>query len=124
MTLMYYVFTTMTTVGFGDIHPESDLERLFCVVLFLFAGGIFSMILNAFTEMIKDYETLTEDIDEGDNFDKFWNLMTHFNKDIPYNENLKENFDKYFAYRWRCDKNAALDDEDEIQLMEKLPEEV
>ena len=34
--MMYYAFTTLSTVGFGDFHPRSNSERLFCaLILFL-----------------------------------------------------------------------------------------
>jgi hypothetical protein len=35
----YYMFTTMSTVGFGDLYPISNKERLFIIVL-LFSGVI------------------------------------------------------------------------------------
>jgi hypothetical protein len=33
------MFTTMSTVGFGDLYPVSDNERLFIIML-LFSGVI------------------------------------------------------------------------------------
>ena len=33
---MYFIFTSLTTVGFGDYTPHSDSERLSCAFLLLF----------------------------------------------------------------------------------------
>jgi hypothetical protein len=60
---MYYIFTTVTSVGFGDYYPKSDLERLFCVMMFLVAGAIFSIIHGQFLEMIDNYQELIGDLD-------------------------------------------------------------
>jgi len=30
ITLSYFLFTTLSTTGFGDYHPRSDYERLAC----------------------------------------------------------------------------------------------
>lgn len=49
---MYFMLTTVTTVGFGDITPANNLERTFCginmilgVVAFSFASGSLSSIM-------------------------------------------------------------------------------
>ena len=53
ITSFYFTITTITTVGFGDITPETTLEKLFCtftmllgVVAFSFATGSLSSILS------------------------------------------------------------------------------
>ena len=114
----------MTTVGFGDFHPKSDLERLWCIGLFLFSGAVFSMILSEFTEMIRNHSQLNETLDQSEDLQSFIDLLTHFNKDIPLNANMVDRFEKYFAYRWNCDKNVALKEKGERQMLGMLPEDV
>ena len=48
----YFAFTTLSTVGFGDLHPKSDLERVFCVVILVMGVSIFSIFLGDFQEII------------------------------------------------------------------------
>ena len=50
---MYWVFTTVTTVGYGDISGTNNIERIFCmlimvngVVAFSFVTGSLSSIIN------------------------------------------------------------------------------
>jgi voltage-gated potassium channel len=37
----YFAFTTLTTVGLGDYHPITNLERLVTVSMFL--GGLITL---------------------------------------------------------------------------------
>lgn len=41
----YFSFTTLSTVGFGDLSPRSDPERLMCSLILMIGVGVFSMVL-------------------------------------------------------------------------------
>ena len=44
--LLYYMCTTMSTVGLGDFRPYSDFERVIILPFFLFGLLIFSYMNN------------------------------------------------------------------------------
>lgn len=44
ITMTYWGFTTLATIGLGDYYPISDSERLMGCVLFLFGVLIFSVV--------------------------------------------------------------------------------
>lgn len=44
IAMQYYALTTLSTVGFGDYHPKSNLERLIICTIFLGGLIIFSLI--------------------------------------------------------------------------------
>lgn len=50
---MYYSFTSLTTVGFGDFSPRSEFERIFCSGILLFGVAIFSYIMGNFIEILE-----------------------------------------------------------------------
>lgn len=54
----YFAFTTLSTVGFGDLHPKSDSERVFCALILLTGVGIFSTFLGDFTEILEKYKAI------------------------------------------------------------------
>jgi len=49
---LYYNIVTMSTVGYGDIHPTNNTSRLFAVLLIVMGGGTFIGVLANATEMI------------------------------------------------------------------------
>lgn len=50
---MYYSFTSLTTVGFGDYSPRSEFERILCSAILLFGVAIFSYIMGNFIEILE-----------------------------------------------------------------------
>lgn len=52
---MYYAFTSMSTVGFGDYHPRSDPERILCAFILLFGVTMFSYIIGIFMKILDQY---------------------------------------------------------------------
>lgn len=40
ITSFYFTVATLTTVGYGDLHPTSDGSRLFTALFILFSVGI------------------------------------------------------------------------------------
>jgi hypothetical protein len=100
---MYYSFTTLTTVGFGDFAPQSDAERIFISIGLVLGVSIFSYILSDFLEMVTNWLKYTDGKD--DELDKFLGLLKAFNKNERIDVNLKCKLETYFDYRWQHDKN-------------------
>ena len=46
--MLYFSFTSLTTVGFGDFHPKSNFERIFIAFGLMFGVAIFSYIMGEF----------------------------------------------------------------------------
>ena len=42
----YYMFTSLSTVGFGDYNPRSDFERVFIAFVLLFAHQTATSLLH------------------------------------------------------------------------------
>jgi hypothetical protein len=64
--LVYYSFTTLATVGYGDFTPKSDNEKIVITIIFVFGVGLFSYIMGNFINYLSLYKTLNAEIDEGD----------------------------------------------------------
>ena len=49
---IYYTFVTVTTVGYGDIHPESTAGKMMAILIILTGTGMFGGLVASMTEML------------------------------------------------------------------------
>ena len=52
---IYFITVTITTVGYGDFHPKSDLSRLITVIVILFGLIVIFGMISDFANFILDY---------------------------------------------------------------------
>ena len=88
LLLTYYSFTTLSTVGFGDYHPQNDLERLIIAFIMFFGVMVFSIMMGTFADVLNMFKSINEPLDEGDNLSKFFNLLQKWNQNKSININL------------------------------------
>ena len=77
--MMYFSFTTLSTVGFGDLHPESDAERIIGSFMLVFGVAIFSMVMSNFSDILLEIEAMCADLDDDENLAKFLGVIKYFN---------------------------------------------
>ena len=66
ITMIYYTFTTLATVGFGDYHPIADEEKMLACFVFLSGVSVISYLMGIFSDILKKFQKLNVDLDEGD----------------------------------------------------------
>ena len=49
---MYFMLTTLSTVGYGDLHPLSITEKAVGAVVQILGVTIFSIVMNSFIEIV------------------------------------------------------------------------
>jgi hypothetical protein len=47
---LYFSVVTLATVGFGDLHPTSDVAKLFTVIYILFGLGVIAAFISEITK--------------------------------------------------------------------------
>ena len=105
---MYFAFTSLSTVGFGDFHPVNDSERMLCSVLLLFGVSIFSYIMGIFIEILEEVKQMNQGLDEGEALSKFFLILQKYNNSKPINMKFQNSIQAHFDYRWDNDKSVAL----------------
>lgn len=76
---MYFAFTTLSTVGFGDFYPVSDSERAVGAMVLFVGVLVFSYIMGYFIEQFDSFLRLQEDFDDGYELQKFFLYIWAFN---------------------------------------------
>lgn len=105
---VYFSFTSLTTVGFGDYHPRSDFERVYIAFSLLFGVAIFSYIMGEFIEMISNVDIFGNKSADGDDLARFFGVLKKFNNNEDIELNIKRDFESYFEHRNSYDKTEIL----------------
>ena len=63
ITILYFTFTSLSTVGFGDYYPISDEERIVGAFMLLFGVAIFSYFMAQLFEVLQTTILHSEDKD-------------------------------------------------------------
>lgn len=56
MLSVYFVLTTVSTVGYGDLVPGTSGERVFCVILMFVGVSAFTFVSGALSSIISNYD--------------------------------------------------------------------
>ena len=82
VTIMYFTFTSLSTVGFGDYYPITDIERIYSSFILMFGVATFSYTMGQLTNVL--YTTLYNfEKRDSSNLDQFFNLLKYLNKSEP-----------------------------------------
>ena len=74
----YFALTTLSTVGYGDYHPVSNIERILAVLIMLGGVAFFSYIMGNFIEIISNYEKKMGVVDKSGDLHNWLILLTRF----------------------------------------------
>ena len=61
---IYFVITTISTVGYGDMSASTPLERFYCVILMLTGVSIFTFISGALSSILSNYDNSQAELHE------------------------------------------------------------
>ncbi|MCZ4695040.1 hypothetical protein DWB61_09175 [Ancylomarina euxinus] len=107
---LYYIVTTLTSVGYGDIVPNGNAEMLFNILLQLTGVGLIAFLVGSvvglFTKRNPAEQRFTENMEK-------LRALIHYH-DIP--SELEKRISDYFTYEWKQKLGY-----DESELMESLP---
>lgn len=127
ITIMYYSFTTLTTIGFGDITPVSDSERFIAAFIMLFGVAIFSLIMSEFLSILTKYNMLHQEVGTMRSAvlpQFFSTLEKNFNKGHLMKPELRDKIEKFFLYNFESDQNFSLKEQKDKDLYDQLPSNV
>ena len=117
---LYYSFTTLCTVGFGDFHPKSNPERILITLFLLFGVAIFSFILGNLQQLLQKLNKLNEPLDEGDSLNSFFEFLKYYNNEEEFNPKVRKQIEKFFDTKWSIDKNFSYNNPELQDMVAKI----
>ncbi len=122
--VVYFAFTTLATVGYGDLHPVGNFERIIGSIIILFGVVVFSFIMGNFIEMLMEFKIVTAANEDNSNLSKWFGLLARFNKGRPLPKDIREKIENYFTYYWDNDRNYATKSESDKRFIAELPKNI
>lgn len=115
--ITYYSFTTLSTVGFGDLFPQNTFERGFISIIMLGGVATFSYIMSIFINTLNVFQDFNKGFNDGDRLIKFFSVLGTKNSS-ELRADIKEAITNYFEYKWVKDKNLALSSAEDLILLD------
>ena len=108
IALVYFSFTSLSTVGLGDLHPRSCIERACGALMLLFGVAVTSFVTQNLNEMIGQLQNLNKGFTDESRLSLFFGILERFNGGDPLDKNLKKQMEEHFQHRWANDRNFAV----------------
>lgn len=113
---MYFMLTTLSTVGYGDYYPWSVAEKITSVLVMVVCGMIFAVLLGSLIEAFSP--NIADPTGKNMELEKWFSVIKRIRlqpdcvgKDIS-NE-LKESIETHFNYYWEHDRVSIILDKRE-----------
>jgi hypothetical protein len=108
---LYWTITTLTTVGYGDITPQTNAQRIFAICVMFLGIGVYGYLIGNIAGMLAKRDPSKTNYLA--NLEKL-NALVHFRK-IP--AELQNKVRNYYRYMWKQKLGY-----DESVFLEGLPE--
>ena len=110
---IYWSFTTLTTVGYGDIAAKTNFQMLFTCCVQVLGVAVFGFVLSNVASLLSRMDAAREH--HMDNLDRAETFMKLHN--IP--NDTKSNIRSYYHYLWKARKGYQ-----ENALLSDLPQKI
>lgn len=96
----YWITTTATTTGYGDIVPLTNVERIFICVVQIAGKFLFGIIVGDIASTLANLEISRQ------NFESRFQAIKTYLLDQQANNSIIERVQKYFDYLWSTDRGV------------------
>ena len=109
---LYYVVVVMNTLGFGDIVPQNDTERVFNIFFIYIGCSVFAYIINSIGIVLQNINKKDRD------FKRKMYLINGYMRQKNINFQIISKIRNYLEYIWNEEKEA--NGEEVQQIINKL----
>jgi hypothetical protein len=112
--MLYYALTTLSTVGYGDYYPISDVEMIITSLVMLGGVAFFSYIMGNFIEIISNYDSKMGPVDKSEELNVWITSIERFTNKTRTNlsVSLVNQIISDQNYFWDNDRLGYYDKED------------
>lgn len=94
ITSMYFTFTTLTSVGFGNVAPNTPNEKIYAIVVMMIGSLMYASIFGNVSAIIQRLYSGTA------RYHSAMQRVREFNKFYQIPNPLKQRLEEYFQHAW------------------------
>ncbi|OQS06854.1 tetrameric potassium-selective cyclic nucleotide gated channel-like [Thraustotheca clavata] len=108
VTSLYFCFTTMATVGYGDISPITPIEVAYVIFFMLLGASVFGYIIGSMSTLVDQLQTKRSVMKEK--MDRVKDYMKERNLPKPLCARIRRYFDFYLVQKEQATEDTFLED--------------
>lgn len=112
LTSFYFIITTFSTVGYGDISANNTSEKIFCIIVMVVGVTAFAAGTSTLTNLLQTFDQ------ENKNMQEKIDILNRIYKEYYLPLQLYENVKKSIKFQYKNDI------EDMISLVTTLPQDL
>lgn len=89
---MYWTITTLTTVGYGDITPSTNAERIYTMMVMILGVGLYGFVIGNISSLLVKVDSVKEE--QSNKMNRLADFMVHV--DAP--SNFKEDVFNFYSH--------------------------
>jgi len=103
ITALYFTLSSLTSVGFGNVSPNTDAEKIFSVCVMIIGALMYASIFGNLTAIIQRLYSRTS------RFHRDLRVIEDFVKFYKIPKSTKEELDEYFRHEWAYTKGVDME---------------
>lgn len=110
---VYWVVTTLTTVGYGDIHPNSNIGRIYTMVVMMLGVGMYGFVIGNISTIL-----VSTNVPKAASREKMTTLASYMKQyNIP--SDLQESIFNFYSYSLQQHMSSSFS-----EILTELPGEL
>lgn len=110
---MYFMMTTLSTVGYGDFYPISSSEKIIGSLIQVIGVTLFALVMNVFIDIVLNVRDQDVSSEGEKRLNKWFALIKHirfqpFGEGKDIDSKLKLQIEEHFKHYWKNDRTAVL----------------
>ena len=122
---IYWTVTTMTTIGYGDIAPHTNVEYAYTTIVMLLGASMYAYIIGNIASLVNNLDTLKSE--HKGKVESLSLFLKHRKVSTPLITKVKQYYDYIWERKKGVNEEALLDDLPttlRLELMQELTQEL